>query len=64
MHRLRRSPALWEALWNVSSQFQQALAGPVTQGALFTCSCKSYSAVNVSRTGYEENILLITTLTT
>jgi len=39
-------------------QFQQALAGPITQGALFTVAAKSYSAVNVSRTGYEEKYLV------
>jgi len=39
-------------------QFQQALVGPVTQGALFTVSAKSYSAVNASRTGYEEKYLV------
>src|SRR5436190_2561021 len=39
-------------------QFQQALVGPVTQGALFTVAAKSYSAVNASRTGYEEKYLV------
>ena len=39
-------------------QFQQALTGPITQGALFTVAAKSYSAVNVSRTGYEEKYLV------
>lgn len=39
-------------------QFQPALVGPITQGALFTVAAKSYSAVNVSRTGYEEKYLV------
>lgn len=39
-------------------QFQQALLGPVTQGALFTVAAKSYNAVNASRTGYEEKHLV------
>ena len=38
--------------------FQPALASPVTQGALFTVSSKSYNATNVSRTGYEEKYLV------
>src|SRR4029079_15662079 len=37
---------------------QQALLNPLTQGALFTVAAKSYSAVNVSRTGYEEKYLV------
>jgi outer membrane receptor protein involved in Fe transport len=38
--------------------FQAALLQPVTQGALFTVAGKSYNAVNVSRTGYEEKYLV------